>query len=218
MTTPPPGPRAPRRGGFVFLDPEQGSVLRVVPFQYNPDSIHRTLRPRGIGADAGDRLEALRLQGPPRETLRIDAEFDATDRIAGAPGGAPPVGSGVFGMLSALESAVCPTAAQLTQQNDLAARGMLEIAPVQGPLPVLVLGPHRVLPVRVLDLDVTEETYDGELTPIRARVTLTVRILTVDDVGHRHRAGGLHLQYQQNRERFAALVGYGAGVVGYQGS
>ena len=95
---------------------------------------------------------------------------------------------------------------------------MLEIAPVQGPLPLLVLGPHRVLPVRMLDLDVAEETYDGELTPIRARVTLTVRILTVDDVGHRHRAGGLYLQYQQSRERFAALVGYGAGVVGYQGS
>ncbi|CAL9649305.1 hypothetical protein SUDANB105_06577 [Streptomyces sp. enrichment culture] len=210
-------PAAPRRGGFVFLDPEQGRVLRVVPFQYNPDTIIRAVRPRGIGADAGDRLEALRLQGPPRETFRIDAEFDATDQVGTAPAGAPPVGSGLFGMLSALESAVCPTGAQLTQQNDLAARGMLEVAPVQGPLPVLVLGPHRVLPVRMLDIDVTEETYDGELNPIRARVTLTVRILTVDDVGHRHKAGGLYLQYQQSRERFAALVGYGPGAVGYTG-
>lgn len=112
----------PRRGGFVFLDPEQGRVLRVVPFQYNPDSITRTLQPRGIGADAGDRLEALRLQGPPRETFRIDAEFDATDQVAPAGGPAPPAGSGLFGMLSALETAVAPTAAQLTRQNDLASR------------------------------------------------------------------------------------------------
>lgn len=205
----------PRRGGFVFLDPEHGRVLRVVPFQYNPDSITRTLQPRGIGADAGDRLEALRLQGPPRETFRIDAEFDATDQVAVAGAPAPPAGSGLFGMLSALETAVAPTAAQLTQANDLAAQGILEIAPVQAPLPVLVLGAHRVLPVRMLDLDVSEEAYDGELSPIRARVTLTVRVLTVDDVGFGHKAGGLYLQYQQGRERFAALVGYGPGAVGY---
>ncbi|MGY4744812.1 hypothetical protein [Streptomyces sp. ATMOS53] len=205
----------PRRGGFVFLDPEHGRVLRVVPFQYNPDSITRTLQPRGIGADAGDRLEALRLQGPPRETFRIDAEFDATDQVAAAGAPAPPAGSGLFGMLSALETAIAPTAAQLTQQNDLAAQGILEIAPVQAPLPVLVLGAHRVLPVRMLDLDVSEEAYDGELSPIRARVTLTVRVLTVDDVGFGHKAGGLYLQYQQGRERFAALVGYGPGAVGY---
>ncbi|MEV6352708.1 hypothetical protein [Streptomyces hydrogenans] len=213
MTSP-----APRRGGIVFLDPEQGRVLRVVPFQYNPDSITRSLRPRGIGADAGDRLEALRLQGPPRETFRIDAELDATDRPGAAGGPAPAAESGLFGMLSALETAVSPTVEQLTRQNDLAARGILEIAPVQAPLPVLVLGPRRVLPVRMLDIDVTEEAYDGELNPIRARVTLTVRILTVDDVGFGHRAGGLYLQYQQGRERFAGLVGYGPGAVGYAGS
>ncbi|GLW46332.1 hypothetical protein Stsp02_19940 [Streptomyces sp. NBRC 14336] len=210
MTSP-----APRRGGIVFLDPEQGRVLRVVPFQYNPDSITRTLRPRGIGADAGDRLEALRLQGPPRETFRVEAEFDATDQLGTAGGPGPPAESGLFGMLSALETAVSPSVEQLTRQNDLAAKGILEIAPVQGPLPVLVLGPRRVLPVRMLDIDVTEEAYDGELNPIRARVLLTVRILTVDDVGFSHRAGGLHLQYQQGRERFAGLVGYGPGAVGY---
>ncbi|MFB6898310.1 hypothetical protein [Streptomyces hydrogenans] len=212
MTSP-----APRRGGIVFLDPEQGRVLRVVPFQYNPDSIVRTLRPRGIGADAGDRLEALRLQGPARETFRVDAELDATDRPGAAGGPAPAAESGLFGMLSALETAVSPTVEQLTRQNDLAARGILEIAPVEAPLPVLVLGPRRVLPVRMLDIDVTEEAYDGDLNPIRARVTLTVRILTVDDVGFGHRAGGLYLRYQQGRERFAGLVGYGPGAVGYAG-
>ncbi|TGA86307.1 hypothetical protein E2651_41305 [Streptomyces sp. MZ04] len=212
MTTP-----APRRGGFVFLDPEQGQVLRVMPFQYNPDSITRTLQPRGIGADAGDRLEALRLQGPARETFRIDAEFDAVDQVASKATPAPPTGSGLSATLAALESAVTPTSAQLTRQNDLAGQGILEIAPVQAPLSVLVLGPRRVLPVRMLDIDVTEEAYDGELNPIRARVTLTVRVLTVDDVGFGHKAGGLYLQYQQNRERLAATVANGPATVGYTG-
>ncbi|MEU4351818.1 hypothetical protein [Streptomyces sp. NPDC023838] len=211
MTTP-----APRRGGFVLLDPEQGQVLRVMPFQYNPDSITRTLQPRGIGAAAGDRLEALRLHGPARETFRIDAEFDAVDQAASKATPAPPTGSGLSATLAALESAVTPTSAQLTRQNELAGQGILEIAPVQAPLSVLVLG-RRVLPVRMLDIAVTEEAYDGELNPIRARVTLTVRVLTVDDVGFGHKAGGLYLQYQQNRERLAATVANGPSTVGYPG-
>lgn len=212
MSTP-----GPRRGGFVFLDPEQGRVQRVVPFQYNPDSVTRSLRPQSTAGDAGDRQDPLRLPGPARETFRIDAEFDASDQMASAVGAGPPVGGGLLGVLSALETAVMPTAAQLNRQNDLAARGILEIAAAQAPLSVLVLGPHRVLPVRMLDIEVLEEAYDGELNPIRARVTLTLRVITVDDVGFGHQAGGLYLQYQQSRERFAALIGYGPGTVGYVG-
>lgn len=211
MSTP-----GPRRGGFVFLDPEQGRVLRVLPFQYNPDSLTRSLQPRSAG-DTGERMDPLRLRGPAAEIFRIDAEFDATDQVASAVGAPPPAGGGLLGMLSALETAVTPTSAQLNRQNDLAARGILEIAPVQAPLSVLVLGPRRVLPVRMLDIEVLEEAYDGELNPIRARVTLTLRVITVDDVGFDHKAGGLYLQYQQSRERFAALVGYGPGTVGYVG-
>ncbi|MBT2369856.1 hypothetical protein J7E88_32445 [Streptomyces sp. ISL-10] len=210
MTTP-----APQRGGFVFLDPEQGRVLRVVPFQYNPDSITRTLRPQDGRGDTGDRLEALRLHGPPLETFQIDAEFDVVDQPTAATGPAPAAGGDLFGALSALETAVCPTSAQLTQQNDMASRGILQIAPVEAPLPVLVLGRRRVLPVRIMDFTVTEESYDRDLNPVRARVALSVRVLTVDDVGFTHKAGGLYLRHQQSRERFAALVGYGPGAVGY---
>jgi hypothetical protein len=210
MTTP-----APRRGGFVFLDPEQGQVLRVTPFQYNPDSITRNLQPRGGDFGAGDRLESLRLEGPARETLRIDAEFDAVDQAASKSGPASPMGPGLRATLAALESAVTPAGAQLVRQNDLAAQGILEIAPSQAPLSVLVLGPRRVLPVRFLDLEVVEEAYDGELNPIRARVALTMRVLTVDDVGFGHKAGGLYLQYQQGREQLAATIANRPAAVGY---
>ncbi|MFE6690644.1 hypothetical protein ACFVFQ_29765 [Streptomyces sp. NPDC057743] len=212
MTTP-----APHRGGFVFLDPEQGRVLRVVPFQYNPDRLTRTLRPQGIGDDPGDRLETLRLYGPPQETFHVEAEFNAADQWASAAGPEPPADIGLFGALSALESAVCPTSVQLASQQRLASRGVLEVAPVEAPVPVLVLGPRRVLPVRIAEVTVTEEAHDGQLNPVRARVSLTMRVLTVDDVGPAHPAGGLYLRYQQGRERFAALVGYGPGAVGYQG-
>jgi hypothetical protein len=201
----------------VFLDPEQGRVLRVVPFQYNPETLTRTLQPQTVGDEAGNRLEALRLKGPPHETLRFDAEFDAADQLKPVAGAAPLAGAGLFGALSALETALCPTSAQLVQANSMASQGMLDITPVEAPLSVLVLGRRRVLPVRITDFTVTEEAYDGELSPIRAKVGLSVRVLTVDDVGFSHKAGTLYLRYQQSKEQFAALIGYGPGAVGYTG-
>ncbi|MET8893206.1 hypothetical protein [Streptomyces albogriseolus] len=212
MSTP-----APPRGGFVFLDPAQGRVLRVAPFQYNPDTLTRTLQPRGVGDESGERLEALRLKGPPQETFKIDAEFDAADQLHLVTGTAPTAGAGLFGALSALETAICPSSAQLTHENGMASQGMLQIAPAEAPLTVLVLGRRRVLPVRITDLTVTEEAYDGELNPIRAKVGVSVRVLTVGDVGFSHKAGALYIRYQQSKERFAALIGHGPGAVGYTG-
>ncbi|MER5597113.1 hypothetical protein [Streptomyces sp. NPDC002265] len=187
----------------------------MIPFQYNPDTVTRTLQAQGAGGAGEDRLEALRLKGPPRETWRFDVELDAADQLEPVAGAAPMAGAGLFGALSALETAVYPTSAQLVEENRMASNGMLEITPVEAPLLVLVLGRRRVLPVRITDLTVTEEAYDGELNPIRAKAGLSVRTLTVDDVGHSHKAGALYLRYQQSKEQFAALIGYGPTTVGY---
>ena len=69
------------RGGLVRIDPNAHSLLDVVVFQYNPDTLTRTLQPRAIGGEPGDRLEVLRLTGPPHETIKFDAEIDATDQL-----------------------------------------------------------------------------------------------------------------------------------------
>ncbi|MGW2253956.1 hypothetical protein ACWCXH_27740 [Kitasatospora sp. NPDC001660] len=208
---------APLRGGFVLLDPEQGRVLRVMPFQYNPDSLTRTLQPQAVGGEAADRLEALRLKGPPHETFKFDAEFDAADRLGTGSRPDPTAGTGLFGVLSALETAVYPASAQLLHENGLAATGILEIAPTEAPLTLLVLGVRRVVPVRITDLTVTEEAYDGDLNPIRAKVGVTVRTLTVDDVGFTHKAGLLYLRYHQGKEQFAGLPANDPAAVGFTG-
>ncbi|GGY07215.1 hypothetical protein [Streptomyces hiroshimensis] len=205
------------RGGFVFLDAEQGRVLRVTPFQYNPDTLTRSLQPRGAGAGGGDRLEALRLSGPPQETFRFEAEFDAADRADKGGRPDPAAGTGLFAVLSALESAIHPTGAQLRESDRLSSMGMIEIAPVEAPLTVLVLGRRRVLPVRITEMSVTEEAYDSALQPVRAKVSLSVRTLTTDDVGFEHRAGALYLRYHQGKESFAALGAYGSDAVGLTG-
>ena len=81
MSTMPDPPKV-ARGGVVLVDPPSGRPLRTIRFQYNPDTLTRTLQPQGIGGEPGDRQEALRLKGPPHETYKLDAEFDAAEQLA----------------------------------------------------------------------------------------------------------------------------------------
>ena len=78
-------PRSPRlvRGGLVLIDPATGVVRRIIALQYNPDTLTRSLQVKGAGAESGDHVEALRLVGPPVETIKVEAELDATDALAG---------------------------------------------------------------------------------------------------------------------------------------
>src|SRR5262249_52330158 len=123
-------PRTPRvvRGGLVEVDPLAGTVLRIIPLQYNPDSLSRTLQVQGIGEN-GARSEALRLKGPAVETIKLEAELDATDQLEDPDSNQTTVQVGLHPQLAALESLVNPAVADLVSQNTLAQSGTLEIAP-----------------------------------------------------------------------------------------
>ena len=70
------------KGGLVQIDPDTAQVLRVIALQYNPDTLTRTLQLQARRqARRGDRSQALRLKGPPVETIKLDAEIDATDQL-----------------------------------------------------------------------------------------------------------------------------------------
>ena len=77
MTTFPGSPRV-LKGALVTVDTFGGT--RAIVFQYNPDTLTRTLKPRTAGGD-GARAEAQRLTGPPEETIKVDVEIDATDQL-----------------------------------------------------------------------------------------------------------------------------------------
>lgn len=200
-----PNPPRVARGGIVLVDPASGRALSTIPFQYNPDTLTRTLQPQGIGNEPGDRLEALRLIGPPRETYKLDAEFDAADQLDDPAGNPVVAANGLFPLLSALEMAVYPDVGQLLAEDQMASEGMIEVAPVEAPMTVLVLGPSRVVPVRLTELTITEEAFDTSLHPIRAKVSISARVLTVEDLGFTHRGGLLYLNYQRGKAQYAAL-------------
>lgn len=199
---------APRlfKGGLVLIDPETSAVQRIITLQYNPDTLTRTLQP--AGAEAGSRSSALRLSGPPAETIKLEAEIDATDQLASANGTVAEVG--LHAQLAALELIVYPGSSQLQSNNRLAQSGTLEIIPMQAPLTLFIWSRHRILPVRLTDLSVTEEAFDPALNPIRAKVSLGMRVLSVNDLGFEHKGGSLFMNYLQLKEQLARKAGSGA--------
>ena len=200
-----PAPFTPNnlRGGLVIMDADGTQVVRVVTLQYNPDSLSRTLTPRGTATDAGDRLEATRLKGPPAETIKFDAEIDAADQLE-KPGSHPDaVASGILPELAALETVISPTAADLQAAEQLAASGTIEILPLPSSLVLFVWGRKRVLPVRIQDFAILEEAFDTSLNPIRAKVSLTLRVLSPDDLAPGSRAAGLAMAALATREQIA---------------
>jgi len=189
------------KGGLVLVDPVTATVLRIIALQYNPDTLTRSLQIRGAGAESGDHIEALRLKGPPVETIKLEAEIDATDALGDNDSGCAQVG--LHPQLAALETIVYPSSRHLSASNSQAASGSLEIAAAQGPLTLFVFGPQRIAPVRITELSITEEAFDVALNPIRAKLSLGLRVLTVDDLGFDAKGGGLFMSYLQAKEQLA---------------
>ncbi|MGH7062296.1 MAG: hypothetical protein ACREFH_18040 [Stellaceae bacterium] len=199
-----PSPISPRvlKGGIVTLDPDTGIPLGSIVLQYNPDTLTRRLQPQAI-ADPVDRTEILRLKGPPVETISVAAEIDATDQLAAPADNPVTVVSGIQPQLAALELLVYPSSVELLLNEALTLAGTIEILPMQSPLSVFVWNPTRITPVRITSLDITEEAFDTNLNPIRARVALEMRVLNVNDTGFLNPAGALYMVYQIEKEALA---------------
>jgi hypothetical protein len=191
------------KGGIVLLDPDSGAVQRIITLQYNPDTLTRTLQIKAA-SEGGDRSEALRLSGPPVETIKLDAEIDATDQLEFPDQNPNAAELGIHPQLAALETTVYPTSAQIQQNINLAQSGTLEITPMEAPLALFVWSKNRILPVRITDVSITEEAFDPALNPIRAKVSLGLRVLSINDLLPTHKGAGLYLAYQQQKERLAA--------------
>ena len=217
MTTFPNSPRL-LKGGIVLIDPDTAAVQRIIALQYNPDTLSRTLQVQGVGADGGDRSEALRLKGPPVETLKLEAEIDATDQLEFPDQNRVTIQYGIYPQLAALETIVYPKSATLLENNRLASLGTLEIAPMQAPLTLLIWSKNRILPVRLTEFSITEEAFDPNLNPIRAKVSLGLRVLNVNDLGFNHKGGSLFMIYQQQKELLATMSQVGTlGALGLRG-
>ena len=196
-------PNSPRliKGGIVLLDPETAQVKDVISLQYNPETMTRSFQIQNAdSSEGGDRSQALRLKGPPIESYKLDAEIDATDFLEKAD--SQVIKIGLHQELAILESLIYPDSGDITGNERLAESGAFEIFPMQSPLTLFVWSKQRILPVRVTELSITEEAFDPALNPIRAKVSLGLRVLSIDDLGFSHIGGQLFMTYLQNKEKF----------------
>ena len=199
--------RTPRvlRGGIVLVDINTSTIQRVISLQYNPDTITRTLQVQGTTGDTADMVDVLRLKGPPIETFKVEVELDATDALEHPDSNANTVQLGIHPELAALESIVYPSSSAVQDNLAQARAGVMEIFPTVAPLQLFVWSRMRVVPVRITELSVTEEAFDPSLNPIRAKVSLGMRVLSTTDLGFDNKGGSLFMAYFQQKERLAQL-------------
>jgi hypothetical protein len=195
------------KGGLVVMSPGGSRIRRVISLQYNPDTLTRSYQVQGVGGEGGgERAQPFRLKGAAVESIKLEAEIDATDHLEFPANHPTTTEHGIAPQIAALEALINPASTELLGVDADARGGTLEVLPTEAPLVIFVWSRNRVVPVRITDFSVTEEAFDPDLNPIRAKVSIGLRVLTVDDLGYDHRGATVFLSYLRNRESLAQRV------------
>ncbi|KYF99636.1 hypothetical protein WME98_45265 [Sorangium sp. So ce296] len=195
-------PISPRmlKGAIIGMD-KWNPLASVVVFQYNPDTITRRLQARSGragGGDAGARSDAQRLGGPPQETISVNIEVDAADQAGGVASAV-----GVHAPLAALEMLLYPKSAFVIANMATIQAGIINFIAPEAPLTLFVWGPTRVVPVRITEMTITEEAHDNLLNPVRAKVDLSMHVLSYYDLHPTNPGWALFLVHQITKEALA---------------
>ncbi|WP_136440756.1 hypothetical protein [Pacificoceanicola onchidii] len=194
-----PGLPKVAKAAIVVFEPP-ANIPSVITFQYNPETVSRDIKASAV--EGGDRSDAFRLTGAPPETWKVEVMLDATDAlVAGETVG----GRGIFGEIAAFENLLAPKSATVIANTIALASGTIEILPATAPFTVLVWG-QRVLPVRISGLSVTEEAFDIDLNPVRAKIALDMMVLTYSDLQVTHPGYAMYLGHQIVRETMGQLA------------
>lgn len=202
MSTFPGAPKV-QKGAIVGLDPFN-PLASVIVFQYNPDTLTRTLTAQTTGGTPNSG-EALRLKGPPQESITVNIEIDAADQLEKEDALAKTIG--LYPTLSSLEMLLYPKSALVIANEVLARVGVIEVIPPEAPLTLFIWGIKRVVPVRLTTFSITEEAFDVNLNPIRAKVNLGLRVLNYQDLGLLSVGGALFMAHQIMKEVMATIGG-----------
>jgi hypothetical protein len=197
--------------GALMIQENQNANPKFIKFQYDPESLSRSFQSTGsTAAVKGESTsEAFRISDPPSQNLSLEIELDATDKLEFPDRHPNTVNGGLNSDLAALESLLYPKSSDIISSSILAALGTIEIVPPQGPSIYLIWGPNRVLPVSIVDLKINEEAFDNNLNPIRAKISLSLRVLSYSDIQKNHGAYSIFESYHKGLEKMASLLGSG---------
>jgi hypothetical protein len=196
-----PGSPKLQRGSIIAIN-QSDKKQTIIEFQYNPMTLKRDLTAQTVKESEGtDRSEALRLQGPPRETISLDIEIDATDQLER--GDKAALDMGIYPALAALEVLLYPDYSQVKANERPAEDGTIEIIPLEAPLTLFVWGKKRALPVRITSYTIDEQSFDAQLNPISAKISVQLTVLTYYDLGFDSEGGKRFITHHQNIEQLA---------------
>ncbi len=195
--------RSPKllKGALIqFSAPLLIPIPNLIIFQYNPETMSRNLTPwapppaKDETAKAPDQKQEDPRAQPydPSETFNLSLELDAADALE-EPGNHPvAVISGVADRIAAMEMLCYPPGESalggllnVSVSVSIGAGGISASAGAkvdkvpQTTVPVVLFfwGPGRIVPVRITSFSVDEQAYSPILYPIRAKVTLGLKVL-----------------------------------------
>jgi hypothetical protein len=234
------------KGALIsFMPTFIGSLPNVIVFQINPETITHAWTPAGKAAQAADPKAAVNpmaADGIPGESFTLKLSLDANQMLAEAATNPVAAGlasvSGVYTYLSALEMLQYPSGAfggglLGTVSASISAAGVNVSASGSGstqttsvprsevPTVLFVWGPQRIVPVRVTALSITETLYDELLNPTHAEVSITLRVLTPDELaavnGELKQVALVAYNYSQGLRQVQAIANLGdaaASIIG----
>jgi hypothetical protein len=184
------------KGALIqFSAPLLVPIPNVIIFQYNPETLTRTLKPwappeppAGTAEPPAAEAEGLAQPYDPEEELTVALELDATDALED-PGGHPvAVISGIDDRLCALEMLLYPPGdsvlGDLLPSISIGSGGVsfgggADVVPSpEVPVVLFFWGPGRIVPVRITSFSVEEQAFSPLLYPTRAKVSVGMRVLT----------------------------------------
>jgi hypothetical protein len=192
-----PGSEKLVKAGFVVLDATTGVILKVIVFQYNPETLVRRLD----AAVSAPQLPATHVPGvtaalgtaaagpmpEPAETVNFTLALDAADKLE--TGDSVTQQDGLLPAIAALELLLYPQANTFT---------------------VWVSGSKRILPVRITEMQVVEQMFDPALNPIRAEVSVSLQVLKGADLASSSRGRALWDAHYAVLQQLSQAFGSGA--------
>jgi hypothetical protein len=192
------------RGAIVGID-IFNPISSIAIFQYNPEQLSRSLAPQYTGGGGGGaKAEALRLAAPPQETISATLKLDLIDQMEQGENG--PLGAGISGNLAALEMLIYPKTIAVAINQALLIAGMMEVVPPAAPLTLFIYGVTRIVPVKIESLSITETAHDANLHPIRADVSVGMKVLTYNDLSMTNPGYWAFMAHQVVKETLATVA------------
>jgi len=170
-----------------------GPIPNIIVFQYNPESLSRSLDPWKPPEDAEEKPQSRKGENStaqpfdPDETFTLNLELDAADALEVPESHPVAVISGVADRIAAMEMLLYPD----KEGSDLlgAIGDVLSLTSEDEPEPrysvpivLFVWGPGRIVPVRLKNFSVDEQAFSTTLYPIRAKVSIGLSVLSPQDL------------------------------------